>query len=320
MSKKRISGGGKGGGRLALLKKMFEENFRVDAKNGSVEFLKPSGESRIQNPHDPEASYRTKKDKKWVGYVAQVAETVPKKGETGFITSVVSQTARGSDEAGMQETFQEQEKMGFKKPQELLVDSAYISAEELKNAAAEHRCLTGPAMPPHAPKKGYSVEAFRVNIDKRQARCPAGKYSTQCSRINDRYNKIVEYRFEWSWKCKGCPLRDNCLSYAQDFRTIRVRDNFMHLQARRREMKTERFATRMRLRAGIEGTISELVRGYGLRRARYRGLAKMRFQNYMIAAACNVNRWIRRIRVCFDAFAFPIFGWLLTPSTAFPAG
>src|SRR5258705_13122453 len=50
----------------------------------------------------------------------------------------------------------------------------------------------------------------------------------------------------------------------------------------------------MKYRNGIEGTQSELVRGHGLRQARYRGLAKAKLQNYFIGAACNVKRWIRQ--------------------------
>ena len=50
----------------------------------------------------------------------------------------------------------------------------------------------------------------------------------------------------------------------------------------------------MKHRNGIEGTLSELVRAHGIRRARYRGLAKARLQNYFAAAACNVKRWLRR--------------------------
>ncbi len=50
----------------------------------------------------------------------------------------------------------------------------------------------------------------------------------------------------------------------------------------------------MKHRNAIEGTQSELVRGHGLRRARYRGLGKVKLQNYFIGAACNVKRWIRR--------------------------
>ena len=44
----------------------------------------------------------------------------------------------------------------------------------------------------------------------------------------------------------------------------------------------------------MEGTQSEWVRAHGLRRARYRGLAKVKLQNYFIGVACNVKRWLRR--------------------------
>ncbi len=64
------------------------------------------------------------------------------------------------------------------------------------------------------------------------------------------------------------------------------------LQERRRDMQTEK---EMRRRNGIEGTQSELVRGYGLHQARYRGFAKVRLQNYLIGAACNLRRLFRRL-------------------------
>lgn len=60
-------------------------------------------------------------------------------------------------------------------------------------------------------------------------------------------------------------------------------------------MRTDEFRKDMRHRNGIEGTQSELVRGYGLRHARYRGNSKVRLQNYMIGAACNIKRWCRRV-------------------------
>ena len=50
----------------------------------------------------------------------------------------------------------------------------------------------------------------------------------------------------------------------------------------------------MKHRNAIEGTQSELVRAHGLRRARYRDLAKAKLQNYFIGAACNLKRWLRR--------------------------
>ncbi len=43
-------------------------------------------------------------------------------------------------------------------------------------------------------------------------------------------------------------------------------------------------------RQGVEGTISRAVRAFGLRRARYRGLAKMGLQHVATAAAINLDR------------------------------
>ena len=67
------------------------------------------------------------------------------------------------------------------------------------------------------------------------------------------------------------------------------------LQERRQQMQTDEFKERLRKRNGIEGTISELTRN-GLRRTRYRGLAKTRLGDYFVGAACNVKRWIRLLR------------------------
>ena len=52
------------------------------------------------------------------------------------------------------------------------------------------------------------------------------------------------------------------------------------------------------LRAGIEGTLSQGVRAFGLRQTRYRGLAKTHLQQVATAAALNLERlvaWITEI-------------------------
>ncbi len=79
----------------------------------------------------------------------------------------------------------------------------------------------------------------------------------------------------------------------QRHRTLVVGEHHRFLQARRREQKTETFRERMKKRAGIEEPQSEMVRGHGMRRSRYRGLAKVTLQNHLIGAACNVKRWLR---------------------------
>ena len=51
-------------------------------------------------------------------------------------------------------------------------------------------------------------------------------------------------------------------------------------------------------RAGIEGTLSQGVRGFGMRRSRYVGLAKTHLQHVFIAAAMNLSRiinWVNEV-------------------------
>lgn len=132
-------------------------------------------------------------------------------------------------------------------------------------------------------------------MEQRQATCPAGQANSQCSRLEEQATGRVSYRFEWSTEtCTTCPLRQKCLKAEQPHRTLTVSEHHTVLQQRRREQKTEPFKQRMKHRNAIEGTQSELVRAHGLRRARYRGLPKVKLQNYFIGAACNIKRWLRR--------------------------
>ena len=47
---------------------------------------------------------------------------------------------------------------------------------------------------------------------------------------------------------------------------------------------------RYRVRAGVESTLSQSVRAFGMRRSRYIGLAKTGLQQVCTAAAMNVSR------------------------------
>jgi transposase len=177
------------------------------------------------------------------------------------------------------------------------VDAAYISAQQLVEAAAQGRELIGPA--PGAPNNNdgrFTSEAFRVEVEQRQAVCPAGQQNTQCSRLAAQDTGRVCYRFEWDTSaCAACGLRPQCIKPDHPHRTLVVGEHYTALQTRRQEQQTDAFKARMKHRNAIEGTQSELVRAHGLRRARYRGLPKAKLQNYFIGAACNVKRWLRRI-------------------------
>jgi Transposase DDE domain len=157
----------------------------------------------------------------------------------------------------------------------------------------------GPAQPSASRaglEKAYRIEAFDISITERKAICPDGKTSTNCSKLTEEKSGKVSYRFEFGSQCQDCRLKGACLPSTQLHRAITVGTHHESLQQRRRDQQSEEFALRMHQRNAIEGTISELVRGHCLRRTRYKGFAKVDLQNQLIAAACNIKRWFRKLQ------------------------
>jgi transposase len=317
------------GEKVLLLARVFGENYDAPTATDPLRQKAAQTSAAVKNPHDPDAQYSHKRKRRtkgaksdagksdnasadtkgkdgieWIGFKVQVAETVedePREaGEptVSFITSVETQSANGSDEAGMDQTLESQEKSGLAPPPQFYVDGAYVSAAAIVEAESQGRELVGPAQPATNKAAGFKTEAFDVDVENRKATCPAGHPSTNCSRLEEKATGKVSFRFEWSGSngpCQGCRLRDQCVSPGQHHRTLAVGGSHAHLQQRRRDMQTVEFKERMKRRNAIEGTQSELVRGHGMRRARYRGLKKVRLQNYFIGAAANAKRWARRV-------------------------
>jgi hypothetical protein len=184
------------GRQAQLLARVFSEQFEVRAGAAAAQpkTREELSSERVQNPHDPDATYAAKgkgeQKKEHVGYKVQVAETVseavlvPGEPTRNFISGIVTHAARESDEEGSQKMELEQQALALDKPPVQYVDAAYISTRKLVEAAAEGRELIGPAARVANNNDGrFTSEAFQVQVEQRQAVCPAGQQNTQCSRL-----------------------------------------------------------------------------------------------------------------------------------------
>ncbi|MFJ3804347.1 transposase [Streptomyces sp. NPDC090088] len=109
-------------------------------------------------------------------------------------------------------------------------------------------------------------------------------------------NTYLQARFAEA-DCRSCPDRTQCTTSVTGPRSIAVLPRPLHeIQTRNRlDQQTEQWQRRYAIRAGIEATLSQNVRAHGLRRSRYRGLARTHVQHVLTAMACNVARvadWI----------------------------
>jgi transposase len=79
---------------------------------------------------------------------------------------------------------------------------------------------------------------------------------------------------------------------------VRPQPQFAALMAARRRQTTAEFREQYATRAGVEGTISQGVQVCGLRRSRYRGLAKTALGHLFIGMALNFSRiaaWLAEV-------------------------
>ena len=285
---------------MKVLRRVFVEQFEV--VDGKIAPRAKRPPHAVQNPHDPDAHYADKGKRQWVGYKVHVVETVEPtepakvKGEPAenFITEILTTEAAQDERAGLAEALKREQQHHEIKPQAMYADAGYVTEKTLTEAEQEAMELLGPTRP-DSHKGPYNVDAFHVDIEKRQAVCPQGNLSTQCSHIQDACLGIQYYRIEWARQCDSCPVQRQCTRSKSGRRILVVGLRHDLLEKRRKEMREAEFSKKMYPRNGIEATHSELVRGHGLRRTKYRGKSRVGLSHYLMAAACNVKRYLNRM-------------------------
>jgi Transposase DDE domain len=143
--------------------------------------------------------------------------------------------------------------------------------------------------------EGFDASNFQIDWENKCAICPAGCSSLSWTpAVDNRRNEVVKIKFSMR-DCQPCASRMQCTRAKRRTITVRQQDQYLALQAARERETTAEYAIEYRKRAGIEGTISQGVRAYGLRRSRYIGEAKTHLQHVITAAAINfvrVSNWL----------------------------
>lgn len=249
--------------------------------------------NRIRNPHDPDVTYGTKANGAltWVGFKLHITETID---EPRFITDITLTTSAARDVghlADIQHRLAERDL----KPAQHYVDQGYMSGENIaqsKQRGIDLRGCIGPDTQGKPP--GFRLEDFDVDMENRQATCPIGKqHQRWVPTTGNTENRVAVHVF-FGKQCLTCPFfgPDRCTS-SQTGRHLSLNAYHDTIQTRRQEEQSEDFQLEMHARAAIEGTISEVVRAHGLRRARYRGNAKVFLQMLFTATAMNLKRLAR---------------------------
>ena len=131
-----------------------------------------------------------------------------------------------------------------------------------------------------------------MDWEQQEVCCPQGKRSARWQEhvTPDGHPSIIaSFRRQ---DCPVCPARPLCTQAQQQGRRLRLppQEQYEALAAARAWYASEEGIERSQQRAGVEGTLSQGIRAFGLRRTRYRGLSKTHMQHVAIAAAINIDR------------------------------
>ena len=181
-----------------------------------------------------------------------------------------------------------------------LVDTGYIKAEFLVSSREGYGVdLVGPTRADYQWQArqgtGFAAQHFRLDWDAQQATCPAGQVSSSWTPTEDHFhNTSIKIKFSTT-DCSKCLLRPQCTRARRRTLSVRPQPYAQALQVAREREQTEPFIQQYAQRAGVEGTLSQGVRAFGLRRARYLGLAKTHLQHLLTAVGINlvrITRWL----------------------------
>ena len=257
----------------------------------------------IESPYDPQARYRTKRNTSWTGYTVHLTETCD--DEAVHLITHVHTTTAAVHEARCTAPIQQALVDKDLAPSEHLVDAGYVDAELLVRSQTEQGItLRGPTRENPSwqskVKGAYAIEKFEVDWANEQVRCPQGKLSASWSEptegaVNPRIAVVFRKR-----DCDACSARALCTRSPQRARQIKLLPQPQQeaLTAARKWYDSEEGRELYARRAGIEGTLSQGVRAFGLRRARYRGLVKTHLQHIATAVAINLDRifaWLEAV-------------------------
>ena len=254
---------------------------------------------RLESPYDTEARFRSKHATQWTGYMVHLTETCdPDMPRLVVHADTVPANMHEAERTGLIHDALAAKGLA---PSEHLVDSAYVSAGHLVTARTQHGIdLVGPGRPNvswqgRSGGDAFTLADFTVDWDRKVVRCPEGKdsgpWSSGAKHRGSGSINHVQFR---AADCRPCPSRARCTRSRSKYqgRVLAVMPQPEHeaLAAARAREGTAEGKRLYSQRNGVEGTLSQAVRTFDLRQARYRGLAKTGLQGVATAASLNLDR------------------------------
>jgi len=255
--------------------------------------------SSLQTPHDPEVTFSGHKGQ---GYEALIGETCDPTNPVQLITHISLERSCESDADRVLPVLDALAARAMT-PETLLTDTGFGSTDNVILCAQRGIDLVAP-QPGSAPRDAATLPEYMVDAREFVVQlvptappscCPAGVTALQTRLYTDPEAGELAVLQMPTTSCQACAHRGWCPALTTETEVTVVMLSLKTLLPfwRRAAEKTEAFRLNYKVRAGIEGTNSELKRGHGLGKLRVRGAPRVFFALVMKSLACNVKRALR---------------------------
>lgn len=253
----------------------------------------------LQNPSDPDATFRSKAGKSNKGYVGNLVEAFDDNG--AIITNYDYQVNSYSDNQFCKDVIEKHEAQEEKSI--LITDGAYGSVENVELAAQKNIELITTALlgkSPNAEQADFQIDS-KIN---EVISCPAGHKPYKCTH----YEKIDSYRASYNKKtCIDCPLQGKCgVKFQKKSAVVTVTEKMIQRATHIKKMTTEAYLELSKKRNAVEGLPSILRRRYRVDHMPVRGLVRSKIMFSFKVGAINAKRvivkalanaWIEILRI-----------------------
>jgi len=241
----------------------------------------------LQNPSDPDATYRFKYDDNQ-GYVANIVETFDK--ENSVIKSYDFKPNIYSDQKFSSDTI---EKLEPKNPIQAFVDGTYYTYELAKKALEKGiKLIPGELSGKKPAADKMSFTSFRIENDIIVS-CAAGKIPIYTEKNKDTYYAVFEKD-----GCSCCELKEECrIDESQNINSVSFTEKRYETDRLREEMGTKEYKKLTNQRNAIEGVPSVFRRKYNVDYMPVRGLVRSKVWFGLKVGAYNVKKLFKRLQV-----------------------
>lgn len=263
----------------ALLRRLITQDVE-ERPEGGCQVKSGTEKDRVVSVHDPEMRHgRKSASKRFNGHKAAVAVEM----ESQLISAVEVLAGNAGDQEKALALVQQSERVMEEKVEETVGDCAYGGGPTRRAFAEEERILT--AKVPASHNGDYFPKSeFGIDLDQMEVRCPAGQTTRDYRSAGD--GRGGQFLFAAA-TCQACPLRSQCVR-GQGPRSISIQAEERLQQQARAQNQTEAGRQSLRERVVVEHRIARLV-GLGIRKSRYFGRKKTRFQVVMAAVVANLS-------------------------------